>query len=73
MIKSLGYQQTKGVILGTHSFRRNAITRTVNASNGNLVLAAEMFGNSPEVIRSNYYTGLNIEDAKTVVNKVRLL
>lgn len=73
MIKSLGYQQTDGVILGTHSFRRNAITRTVNASNGNLVLAAEMFGNSPEVIRSNYYIGLNIEDAKTVVNKVRLL
>lgn len=73
MLKSLGYQQTDGVILGTHSFRRNAITRTVNASNGNLVLAAEMFGNSPEVIRNNYYTGLNIEDAKTVVNKVRLL
>ncbi len=73
MIKSLGYQQTNGVILGTHSFRRNAITRTVNASNGNLVLAAEMFGNSPEVIRSNYYTGLDIEDAKSVVNKVRLL
>lgn len=73
MIKSLGYQQTDGVILGTHSFRRNAITRTVNASNGNLVLAAEMFGNSPEVIRSNYYTGLDIEDAKSVVNKIRLL
>lgn len=73
MIKSLGYQQTDGVILGTHSFRRNAITRTVNASNGNLVLAAEMFGNSPEVIRSNYYTGLNIEDAKAIANKVRLL
>lgn len=73
MIKMLGYKQKNGVILGTHSFRRNAITRTVNASNGNMVLAAKMFGNSPQVIQSNYYTGINLEDALLVANQSKLL
>ncbi len=73
MIKSLGYKQEKGVILGTHSFRRNAITRTVNASNGNMVLAAKMFGNSPQVIQNNYYTGINLDDALLAANQSKLL
>lgn len=73
MIKDLGYKQEQGIILGTHSFRRNAITRTVNASNGNLVLTASMFGNSPQVIQTNYYTGININDALFVANQSKML
>lgn len=73
MIKSLGYKQEQGVILGTHSFRRNAITRTVNNSNGNLVLTAKMFGNSPQVIQSNYYIGIDLDDALMVANQSKLL
>lgn len=42
---------------------------TVNASGGNLILAAELFGNSPNVAKKNYYTGINKEEALEVLNK----
>ncbi len=63
MFKKLGIKQEKGIIKGTHSFRRNAITDVVNSTNGNLILAAELFGNSPEVIRKNYFTGIDTKQA----------
>lgn len=67
--EKLGIAITRDEIKGTHSFRRNAITDVVNASGGNLILASQLFGNSPEVARKNYYTGINKEEALRVLNK----
>lgn len=54
-------------IKGTHSFRRNAITKTVNKSGGDLVLAAQLYGNSPKVIEQHYFTGVDLEVARKMV------
>ena len=59
-------------IKGTHSFRRNAVTDVVNNSGGNLILAAELFGNSPEVAKKNYYTGIDKKEALKALNKRKL-
>ena len=68
----LGIKLCRDEIKGTHSFRRNAITDVVNASGGNLVLAAKLFGNSPAVACKNYYTGINESDALAALNRRRL-
>ena len=47
---------------GPHAFRRTRITEVVNNTGGNVVLAAQMYGNSPETIRKNYYTGDALEN-----------
>lgn len=67
--RKLGIRISRDEIKGTHSFRRNAITDVVNASGGNLILAAELFGNSPEIAKKNYYTGINKEEALEILNK----
>jgi integrase len=54
---------------GTHSFRRNAITDVINSSGGNIVLASKLFGNSPEVAKRNYFTGIDMNDALECLNK----
>lgn len=59
----------KEVIKGTHAFRRTKITQFVNKSGGNLVLASELFGNSPEVARKNYYIGIDLAQAKQVLSQ----
>lgn len=63
----------KEVRKGPHSFRRNAITHVVNATNGNTILASSLFGNSPEVIQKNYFTGINFDIAKEALNKRQLI
>lgn len=65
--KKLGIKKEDGIILGPHSFRRNAITDVVNATNGNIILASALFGNTPEVAKQNYYTGINLTLAKEVL------
>ncbi len=60
------------MIMGTHSFRRNAITDTVNATNGNTELAARIYGNSPRVVRGNYFTGYDRETAVNAINTRKL-
>jgi len=65
----LGIKISREETKGTHSFRRNAITDVVNASGGNLILAAALFGNSPEVAKRHYYTGINKEEALRVLNE----
>lgn len=62
--KKLNITIDKEVIRGTHAFRRTRITETINNSGGNIILASELFGNSPEVARKNYYTGIDLEEAK---------
>lgn len=67
--KTLGIEIIKGEIKGPHSFRRNAITEVVNSTNGNVVLASALFGNSPQVAKENYYTGANLAIAKEILDK----
>ena len=67
--KKLGIKISRDVIKGTHSFRRNAATDVINASGGNLALAAGLFGNSPAIAKDNYYTGIDEEEALEVLNK----
>ncbi len=67
--KKLGIKINPEVIKGTHSFRRNAITKVVNSSNGNIILASQLFGNTPEVARKNYYSGIDMNEALRVLNQ----
>lgn len=66
----LGFKQDIGVIIGTHSFRRNAISNTINASNGNIVMTANLYGNSPEVIRKHYFLGIDLDKATQILNQI---
>ena len=67
--KKLGIEVNQEFRKGTHSFRRNAITDVVNASGGNIILASKLFGNSPEVAKKNYFTGIDMQDALECLNK----
>ena len=49
-----------------HSFRRNAITYVTNATNGNIIMAASLFGNTPDVSSKNYYLGADLEPSKSI-------
>ena len=71
VIDNLGLKK-KDLIMGPHSFRRNAITDVVNASNGNMTLASQLFGNSPLVANQNYYTGVDMNSAITALNSRKL-
>ena len=57
----------KDTIRGTHAFRRNAITEVINKSNGNVYLAAKLFGNSHNVIDAHYYLGVDLKGAKEIL------
>ena len=69
-IKKLGLKKS-GMIMGTHSFRRNIITDIVNAT-GNTELAALLCGNSERVVRNYYYIGYDAETALNALNKRNL-
>ena len=73
MCKKLGIIQVQGVIKGTHSFRRNNITDVVNATNGNVIMASTLFGNTPDVAEKNYYTGTNLAVAKEALESRNFL
>lgn len=60
------------MITGPHSFRRNAITDIANASGGNMTLASQLCGNTPLVAKGNYYTGADMEIARTAMNSRKL-
>ena len=59
---------SKEAIKGTHAFRRTRITEAINKSGGNIVMASELFGNSPEVAKKYYYTGIDLEEARGILN-----
>lgn len=67
MCQALNIPLNKECIKGTHSFRRNAITQFVNDSGGNMLMASQLYGNTPTVAEKNYYAGLNLSDAKAVL------
>ena len=60
-------------VKGPHSFRRNAVDDIVNETNGNIIMASALIGNSPQVAKKNYFTGINMETATEVLNKRQLL
>lgn len=73
MCKNLNIVRVPGVIKGTHSFRRNNITDVVNATNGNVIMASTLFGNTPGVAEKNYYTGTNLAEAKEALKSRNFL
>ena len=66
---NLGIKISREEIKGTHSFRRNAITDVVNRTGGNVILASQLFGNSPAVACKNYYVGVDTRAALTALNQ----
>ena len=67
--KDLGIEISKETMKGTHSFRRNAITRTANIT-GDMVLTSQLYGNSPNVARENYYTGIDLNSARKMLEEI---
>ena len=59
----------RGKSRGPHAFKRNAITSVVEKSGGNTLMASQLFGNSPEVAKSHYYMGLDMDLAREILNK----
>lgn len=70
--ENLGIELSRDSIKGPHSFRRNAITDVVNATNGNIIMASQLFGNSPDVAMQNYYTGTDMAVAESILNQRKL-
>ncbi len=68
-LKKLNIETDPAITMGPHSFRRNAITDTVNLSNGDTHLAAKLYGNSPRTVDKNYYTGIDYKKAAEVIQK----
>lgn len=67
LCKKLGIKICREITKGTHAFRRTRITEVANKSGGNLLLASQLFGNSPEVAKKHYYTGINVDEALKVL------
>ena len=67
MCKNLGIATGHEFTKGTHAFRRTRITEVANKSGGNLIMASQLFGNSPEVAKKHYYTGIDLQEAKRVL------
>lgn len=59
------------VIRGPHSFRRNAITSFIN-NGGSIEMAAATYGNSPEVAKKNYFTGIDLKKDSEIMDKRQL-
>lgn len=72
MCHNLGITVSRDCIKGTHSFRRNAITDVVNFTNGNIILASQIFGNSPLVAQKNYFSGADISLAVNALDDRKL-
>ena len=73
LCKKLGILVTNDFRRGTHAFRRTRISDIVNETGGNVVLAAQMYGNSPETIRKHYYTQDSIENQREALNHRKVI
>ena len=67
MCKKLGIVISREITRGPHSFRRNGITNVCNATGGNMYLASVLYGNSPQSASKHYYTGINITEAREIL------
>ena len=66
MCRRLNITISRDAIKGPHSFRRNGITNICNRG-GNIELAATLYGNSPLSITKHYYGGVNVAEAKRIL------
>lgn len=71
MCRKLDIEISREFTKGPHSFRRNGITRVCNASGGNIYLASVLYGNSPQSASKHYYTGINLSEAKALLEGKR--
>ena len=67
MCEKLGIEISKDFIKGPHSFRRNGITRVANNPGGNIMIASLIYGNSPQSASMHYYSGIDLETARKLV------
>ena len=67
MCNNLGIEICKDFIKGPHSFRRNGITKVSNSPGGNIMIASILYGNSPQSASSHYYSGIDLETAKRLL------
>lgn len=73
MCRSLHIPVSRDAIKGTHSLRRNAITDVLSASNGDIETTAQLFGNSPQVIRKYYNLGADDGYKRSIIEKSSVL
>ena len=66
--RTLDIKLSVKAIKGPHSFRRNAITNTLN-SGANIFMTSQLYGNTPKVAEQNYYTGVDLSNAKQILEK----
>lgn len=59
----------KEVVRGPHAFRRNGITDVVKKSNGNILMASQLYGNTPSIAEKNYYLGLDMDAARQLLEQ----
>ena len=67
MCNKLGIEISRDFIKGPHSFRRNGITKVANNPEGNIMIASMIYGNSPQSASAHYYSGVNLETARKLV------
>ena len=67
MCKNLGINISKEFVKGPHSFRRNGITKVSNSPGGNIIIASVLYGNSPKCASSHYYSGINMDIARSIL------
>lgn len=65
----LGIEISFNAKKGPHSFRRNGITKVANSPKGNILMASILYGNSVETASKHYYTGVNLQLAKELLEE----
>ena len=68
MCDKLEIPVTQRRVRGTHAFRRNAITDIINKTGGNSLLASKLYGNTPYIAEKYYFTGIDMELAKSLLD-----
>ena len=68
MCRALDIPVCQDTVRGTHAFRRNAISRYVNLDGGSIEDAARLFGNSALVAEKHYFTGMDVERFRKVLD-----
>ena len=68
MCRALEIPVCRDTVRGTHAFRRNAISRYVNLDGGSIEDAARLFGNSALVAERHYFTGMDVERFRKVLD-----
>lgn len=65
MCNNLGIEISNIARKGPHSFRRNGITKVANE--GSILMASVLYGNSVQTAAKHYYTGIDLQEAKTIL------